>query len=384
MRKRKKIISVVGARPNFMKVAAIHRALKKYDTEIQHMICHTGQHYDGKMSKAFFDDLELPQPDFYLGVGSATHAQQTAKIMVAFEQVIEQERPDLVIVVGDVNSTLACSLVAAKMMIRIAHVEAGLRSFDRSMPEEINRVVVDTLADYLFVTERSAIDNLKKEGMSEAKIFFVGNVMIDSLVNYLPKAIQSRSMERFGLRPSSFILATFHRPSNVDTQEGLGNIVKLLNELADHQPVVFPVHPRTNAKIASNGFQKSFKENVIITEPLPYLDFLCLMRNASLVATDSGGIQEETTFMRIPCITIRENTERPVTVEEGTNYLAGRNPTLVAEIANQVLSGKAKIGRIPKLWDGMAGERIAEILHVSLTSTLSDTRGANRFTRVSQ
>ena len=356
----KKIISVVGARPNFMKVAPVHNALKQYP-DIRHLICHTGQHYDEKMSKVFFEDLELPQPEFYLGVGSGTHAEQTARVMVEFEKVIDREHPDLVIVVGDVNSTIACSLVAAKALVPIAHVEAGLRSFDRTMPEEINRLLTDALSEYLFVTETSGLRNLEQEGVANDRVFFVGNVMIDSVARYLPKASGSDILKRFSLEPSGFAVATFHRPSNVDTAEGLDKIVRLLNSIAERKTVVFPVHPRTRANLSKLDTKLPIHANVRLTDPVGYLDFLWLMKNAALVMTDSGGIQEETTYLGIPCITLRENTERPVTVEEGTNYLEG-NFEKAETIGRDILAGKGKKGKIPELWDGKAAERIAEVI----------------------
>jgi len=345
-----------------MKVAPIHKALKKY-ADIRHVICHTGQHYDETMSKVFFEDLELPKPDYYLGVGSGSHAEQTAKIMVEFEKVAVKDRPGLVLVVGDVNSTIACSLVAAKLGIKVAHVEAGLRSFDRTMPEEINRTLTDAISDFLFVTEPSGIDNLMREGISENKIHFVGNVMIDSLVHYLPAAERSNVLNTFAVENSKYIVATFHRPANVDTPEGLKALLGFLKDIAGHHRVVFPVHPRTRSNIRSFALEASVNGQVSLSEPVGYLDFLWLIKNAALVVTDSGGIQEETTYMGVPCITIRDNTERPITVEQGTNYLAGTNLDSARKIAHEVFSGKVKKGNIPDLWDGKAAERIASIIH---------------------
>ncbi len=360
-----KIISVVGARPNFMKIAPIHKELVKQSAisgqhSLRHLICHTGQHYDEKMSRIFFEDLELPKPDIYLGAGSGSHAEQTAKIMVEFEKVLLTEMPDLVIVVGDVNSTIACSLVAAKLGIKIAHVEAGLRSFDRTMPEEINRLLTDQLADYLFVTEKSGLDNLRREGIPEEKIFFTGNVMIDSLVHYLPKADKSNITEYFGLSPLDFVLVTLHRPSNVDSPDNVGKIISLLNSLAEKRKVLFPVHPRTKKNI--DKLNLTINPDLILTEPLGYIDFLSLTKNAELIITDSGGIQEESTYLGIQCITVRDNTERPVTVEIGTNRLAGTNLAQVELEAMDVLNGRAKKRKIPELWDGHAAERIVEII----------------------
>jgi len=358
----KKIISVVGARPNFMKVAPLHRAFQKYTDRINHLICHTGQHYDEKMSKVFFDDLELPHPNFYLGVGSGSHAEQTAKVMIEFEKILLEEKPDLIIVVGDVNSTIACSLTAAKLYIKIAHVEAGLRSFDRYMPEEINRVLTDTISDLLFVTEKSGLDNLKHEGVESQKIFFTGNVMIDSLAHYLDKAKDSKIIDELGLTRNNYVLVTLHRPSNVDTKENLQALIRLLNKIADLRKLVFPIHPRTKSNMTKFGLIETLSKNVILTEPIGYIDFLSLTSNAELIVTDSGGIQEESTFLGIQCITVRDNTERPITVDVGTNQLIGTNLIDVESAAFQVLNGNKKAGRIPELWDGKAAERICDII----------------------
>lgn len=384
-----KIISVVGARPNFMKVAPIHKAIAKFNSgnqsfnhsineslSIDHLICHTGQHYDEKMSKIFFDDLELPRPDFYLGVGSGSHADQTARIMIEFEKVLLTEMPDLVIVVGDVNSTIACTLTAAKLGIKTAHVEAGLRSFDRTMPEELNRLLTDQLADYLFVTEQSGVDNLLREGISKDKIFFTGNVMIDSLIHYLPKTESStifqdldliQTLDHSSIQSSdSYVLVTLHRPSNVDDPANLKQIVNTLNRLAEHRKVIFPVHPRTvknlNDLPIKTFNQTSIHSRLILTDPIGYIDFLALIKNAELVITDSGGIQEETTYLGVQCITVRNNTERPVTVNTGTNQLIGTDLNNVESAAMSVLNGNKKAGRIPELWDGHAAERIVDIL----------------------
>lgn len=357
----KKIISVVGARPNFMKVAPLHRSLKKYKDKIRHLICHTGQHYDGKMSKIFFEDLDLPQPDFYLGVGSGSHAEQTAKIMIEFEKVLLAEKPDLIIVVGDVNSTIACGLVASKLNIKTAHVEAGLRSFDRTMPEEINRILTDSISDFLFVSEESGLVNLKKEGVDESKVFFVGNVMIDSLIHHLPKAGSSDIMREYKLEPSKFILVTLHRPSNVDSEEFIKELHLLFNKLSEKRKILFPIHPRTKKNFLNFGF-KSENNNIMLTDPIGYIDFLSLTKNAELIITDSGGIQEESTYLDIQCITVRNNTERPVTVNVGTNHLTGRDLKKVEEVALNILNGNKKRGKIPELWDGKTADRIAEIL----------------------
>lgn len=362
----KKIISVVGARPNFMKVAPVHKAFKKYENEINHLICHTGQHYDEKMSKIFFEELELPVPNFYLGVGSGSHAEQTAAVMIEFEKVLLQEKPDLIIVVGDVNSTIACSLTAAKLHIKTAHVESGLRSFDRNMPEEINRLLTDQISDFLFVTEKSGLENLKNEGIDGSKVFFTGNVMIDSLVHYLEKAKSSNALNEFSLTPNNYVLVTMHRPSNVDNAEQLNAIVNLLNSISEKRKVLFPVHPRTRKNMENSSLIKNLGENVILSDPIGYLDFVNLLQNSELVITDSGGIQEETTFLGIQCITTRTTTERPVTVEIGTNYLVGADFKRADEQAQEILDGGRKTGKIPELWDGKAAERIVEIIKAKL------------------
>lgn len=354
----------MGARPNFMKVAPINRAFHKYRETIHHIIVHTGQHYDQAMSKVFFEDLELPNPNVYLGVGSGSHAQQTAKIMVEFEKVVEEQKPDLVLVVGDVNSTLACSLVAAKMGIRVGHVEAGLRSFDRSMPEEINRLTTDAVADLLFVSEPSGVSNLKREGVGDEKVFFVGNVMIDSLMHYREKAKKSEVPKTLGLKPRQYALVTIHRPSNVDHKQNLQKIFSVLRKISKRLKVVFPIHPRTRKMMREFGMEEVDRTvpNVILTDPLGYLDFLSLMDSAAVLITDSGGIQEETTFLQVPCLTLRENTERPVTIEIGTNQLCGSDIESVVSKSFDVVDGRGKRGSIPELWDGHAAERITEII----------------------
>ncbi|MBI5219159.1 MAG: UDP-N-acetylglucosamine 2-epimerase (non-hydrolyzing) [Bacteroidia bacterium] len=354
----KKIISVVGARPNFMKVAPLHYEFLKHTDRIQHLICHTGQHFDEKMSKIFFDELELPEPDFYLGVGSGSHAEQTARIMLAFEKVLLTENPDLVIVVGDVNSTMACSIVASKLSVKVAHVEAGLRSFDRTMPEELNRLVTDVLADYLFVSEKSGLRNLKNEGISNDKIFFVGNVMIDSLVRFTSKIDRSEILKSLDLENSGYVLVTFHRPSNVDSFESLKALTNLLNRIAILRKVVFPVHPRTHKNLMNYNLADIFNPNIIITEPIGYIDFQKLTKHAELIITDSGGIQEETTYLGVQCITVRDSTERPITAEVGTNQLIGADFQKVETTALEVLNGNIKNGNIPELWDGKTAERI--------------------------
>lgn len=358
-----KVISVVGARPNFMKIAPLHKAFQKY-SGVQHRIVHTGQHYDANMSKVFFDDLELPHPDFYLGVGSGSHAEQTAKIMVEFEKIVLAEKPDAVVVVGDVNSTLACSLVCAKLLIPVAHVEAGLRSFDRTMPEEINRILTDSIADFLFVSERSGLANLHNEGIADSRVFFVGNVMIDSLIQFREKANRSMIKKSLGADGKRYALVTLHRPSNVDVQESLMNVLSMLEKISKQHTVIFPVHPRTRKMIDEFKLtdRLHLNANMVFCDPLSYVDFLCLLESAALAITDSGGIQEETTYLGIPCLTVRENTERPVTVTEGTNTLTGFDYERTAAEATMVFQGKYKKGHIPELWDGKTAERITKIL----------------------
>ncbi len=362
MKKHLKIISVVGARPNFMKIAPVHRAFLQHKGAADHFICHTGQHYDERMSKIFFTDLKMPEPDFYLGAGSGSHAEQTARIMIEFEKIVLAEKPDLVIVAGDVNSTIACSLVAVKLGIKVAHIEAGLRSFDRTMPEEINRILTDSISDYLFVTEESGLTNLENEGVSKEKIFFTGNVMIDSLVHFLPEADRSGILEQFKLTKDKYCLVTLHRPSNVDSPEFLVKLLEVLNTIAEKVKVVFPVHPRTMKNIEAAGLKGSLSHNLLLTEPAGYLDFLALIKNAGLIVTDSGGIQEESTYLGIQCITVRENTERPITVKLGTNQLIGTDLQKVKEAALEIISGKKKKGTIPPLWDGHAAERIVDLI----------------------
>ncbi len=358
----KKVISVVGARPNFMKVAPIHKAFAAYSDLVQHLICHTGQHYDKAMSKVFFDELEMPQPAFYLGISSGSQIEQIANIMLAFENILKQEKPDLIIVVGDVNSTIACGLVASRLGIKIVHVEAGLRSFDREMPEEVNRLLTDALADHLFVSEPAGLLNLKHEGVSDAKISYVGNVMIDSLVAYLPKINASNILNEFKLTADKYVLVTMHRPSNVDDKESLLEIVDFLNDIAAMRTVVFPIHPRTRNHLKAFNLDESLHNNIIVCDPLGYTDFMCLAKNSELVVTDSGGIQEETTFLQKQCITVRNNTERPVTVTLGTNQLIGTNMQEVKTAVMEVFGGKIKSGSIPELWDGMTAKRICAIL----------------------
>lgn len=406
-----KILTVVGARPNFMKAAPINAAINEHNERsstdsaerreppaelIQHILVHTGQHYDYLMSGSFFRDLKLPKPDVHLGVGSGSHAVQTAEIMKKFEAVLLEERPDAVVVVGDVNSTLACALVAAKVSFDcvdsrplIAHVEAGLRSFDRSMPEEINRILTDHLSDLLFVTEESGLQNLRYEGVSLDRIHFVGNTMIDSLLAFKEKAEASIILQELGLQTQTgkngaanpirrYALLTLHRPANVDDRDAFLNILAGLEELTTDCPIVFPAHPRTQRRIKEFGLEPHLGMNgtavtgdardsgyrrhgIVLTDPLGYLDFLCLMKGATLVVTDSGGIQEETTCLGIPCVTVRENTERPVTVEIGTNTIAGTNKERIKDAIRRQMRRKPS-GGLPKKWDGRAATRIVDVL----------------------
>lgn len=406
-----KILTIVGARPNFMKAAPIIAAVNTHNLQIaedaaaeshgislllQHLLVHTGQHYDEIMSGSFFSDLNLPKPDVYLGVGSGTHAAQTAEIMRKFEGIVMKEKPDVVIVVGDVNSTLACALVTSKVSFDsagtrplIAHVEAGLRSFDRTMPEEINRVVTDHVSDLLFVTEESGLANLNKEGIAPEKVHFVGNTMIDSLLAFKGRADSSTKLDELGLKSqpgrngegnkvTRYALLTLHRPANVDNRDALQNILAGLKELGEDCPIVFPVHPRTQKRIkelgivldtsaaARNGDSARLERDgircgVIPIDPLGYLDFLCLMKNAAIVVTDSGGIQEETTCLGIPCVTVRENTERPVTVEKGTNIIAGTSREGIRAAIRAQSQRKTEVS-IPANWDGKAATRIVEVL----------------------
>jgi UDP-N-acetylglucosamine 2-epimerase (non-hydrolysing) len=386
-----KIVSIVGARPNFMKIAPIVDAINHYNRQssefIENILVHTGQHYDEKMSRLFFDDLEIPRPDIDLEVGSGTHAEQTAEIMKRFEPVLQKENPDYILVVGDVNSTIACALTASKLGVKIIHVEAGLRSFDRSMPEEINRVLTDSISDLLFVTERSGETNLLREGISAEKIFFVGNVMIDTLLKHLEKAKKSDILEEIGLCSNSkpdesepfvpYAVLTLHRPSNVDNKETLQNIIDAVVEISEELPVVFPVHPRTRKNISVFGLDRIYKfrnrgdnaeKGIILIEPVGYMDFLNLTSHSRLVLSDSGGIQEETTVLGIPCITLRENTERPATVTEGSNHVVGTSTEKIILESFKALNSSKTDCRIPELWDGKAAERIVQIIAKDFSS----------------
>lgn len=359
-----RVLSVVGARPNFMKVAPLDRALAQWSSVIEHAICHTGQHYDYAMSAAFFEDLRLPEPRFYLGVGSGSHAEQTARIMLAFEPVCLEYKPDLVIVVGDVNSTIACTLTAVKLGISVAHVEAGLRSFDRTMPEEINRIATDALCQWWFCTEQSGVDNLLREGAATERIFLVGNTMIDSLVAALPAIERCTLRQELGLEPHHYAVVTLHRPSNVDSSQQLAMLLEVLIWLSERMPVVFPVHPRTRQQIEQCGLEPQVQRarRLLLLEPLRYVHFLALVREAALVLTDSGGIQEETTVLSVPCLTLRTTTERPITVECGTNLLVPPERQRIVEAIEGVMRHPPQRLFVPPLWDGKAAERIAQII----------------------
>lgn len=394
-RKTQKWILVAGARPNFMKIAPLIRAIHAFNDLnsdiIKPLLVHTGQHYDANMSDAFFNDLGLPEPDINLGIGSGSHGEQTGRVLIEFENVLFQEEPDLVIVVGDINSTIACTLAAVKLHIPVAHVEAGLRSFDRRMPEEINRIVTDALSDYLFTPSEDGDENLFKEGISQEKIYLVGDIMVDSLLFNLERAKKTDILERLGLRRKSltdhcqlttdYCLLTLHRPSNVDNKESFTRIVQGLLQVSSKIPIIFPMHPRTQKQIKMFGLESDFvfhrapdlrledyydrqgvKRKIHSFDPVGYLDFLNLMANSKLVLTDSGGIQEETTVLEIPCITLRDTTERPITLTEGTNVLVKDDPKKIVEETSKILNGNSKKGKCPSLWDGHTAERIVKIL----------------------
>ena len=359
-----RILCVVGARPNFIKIAPLMKAMARHRDRLEPILVNTGQHYDREMVDYFFEDLEIPEPSLNLGVGSGSQAEQTARIMLAFEPICLQEKPDLVLVVGDVNSTLACALVGAKLGFKVAHVEAGLRSFDRTMPEEINREVTDLLSDYLFTTCEDANLNLGKIGVAPERIFFVGNVMIDSLLEHLPRARQRSILQRLNLENADYGLITLHRPSNVDDPAALRQFLAAFEEIQKHLKLIFPAHPRTLKNVASFGLKSRIEgmKNLIITPPQGYLDFLALMDRAKLVLTDSGGLQEETTVLGVPCLTLRNNTERPITVEMGTNNLVGTQKSAILEAALPIINGQRRPGRIPPLWDGRASGRVVQTL----------------------
>lgn len=361
---KKMIYLVAGARPNFMKIAPIVRQLRARSNTFDFKIIHTGQHYDKGMSGVFFDELEIPEPDFHLEVGGGSHAEQTARIMIGFEKVCQDNRPDVVLVVGDVNSTMACSIVAKKLHITLAHVEAGLRSGDRKMPEEINRLLTDAISDLFFVTEQSGIDHLVSEGHSADSIHFVGHVMIDNLFRQIEKldngdySHSDNAPQKLGL--DDYAVVTLHRPANVDTKDSLSILVNLLAKVADRIPLIFPIHPRTRQNLEKFGLQ--LDERIHQLEPLSYVEFLQCFRHAKFTLTDSGGLQEETTALGVPCITLRDSTERPITVSEGSNILAPLNVDFVVNEVDKILKGEGKTGRIPKFWDGKAAMRILDVL----------------------
>ena len=364
MVQRRTIMLVAGARPNFMKVAPLIWELRKYPERFQIQLIHTGQHYDAEMSDVFFQDLELPQPDRFLGVGSGSHAEQTAKVMMAFEEECLRERPDLVVVVGDVNSTMACAITAKKLCIPVAHVEAGLRSRDWSMPEETNRVVTDVLSDLLFTPSRDADENLLREGIPPERIHFVGNVMIDTLLALLPKTEERDTLQRFGVEAGKYTTLTLHRPSNVDDPDVLKGIVEVILDLARELPIVWPVHPRSRKNLERFSVWGRLEESggIKLSEPIGYIDMLTLNRRARMIITDSGGLQEEATILRVPCITLRSNTERPITVEVGCNQVVGNQPSGIRCAISSALNGNGREIRIPELWDGRAAERIVKVL----------------------
>jgi UDP-N-acetylglucosamine 2-epimerase (non-hydrolysing) len=358
-----KIVSVVGARPNLMKIGPLMKAFAARP-EIRSLLVHTGQHYDANMSELFFHQLGIPEPGLNLGVGSASHAVQTAEIMKRFEPVVTKERPDAVLVVGDVNSTIACGLVAVKLGVALVHVEAGLRSFDRSMPEEVNRVLTDAISDVLFCTEQSGVENLRREGIADEKVFLVGNVMIDSLLEHRARAEASGILGELQLEAGGYAVLTLHRPANVDEPATLAGILDALEVLAGELPIVFPAHPRTREKLRAFGFDARLARlpGLRLVPPAGYLDFVKLMSCARLVLTDSGGIQEETTILGVPCLTLRDNTERPVTLEMGTNQLVGRDPERILSAWRKLRAGGAPPARLPPLWDGRAAGRITDVL----------------------
>lgn len=354
-----RVFLVAGTRPNFIKIAPLYRAFVTHAL-FDPVIVHTGQHYDKRMNEVFFQQLELPPPHHYLGVGSGSHAQQTADVMVAIEQLLIEKQPDLVVVVGDVNSTMAATLAASKLHIPVAHVEAGLRSFDRRMPEEINRLVTDSLSTWLYVTEQSGLDNLTTEGVSDDQVSFAGNVMIDSLVRFRENAQALHVAKRYGLERQNYVLMTMHRPSNVDSLGRLQTIVDVIQRIATSYPLVFPVHPRTAHHLKQHGLFATLEglNNLYLLEPIGYLEFLSLMMDARILVTDSGGIQEEATFLGVPCATVRENTERPITISHGTNKLLSLHSDTILQAVEDAFVGRWKTGQVPPLWDGYAAERI--------------------------
>lgn len=358
-----RVINVCGARPNFMKIAPLMAAYREFPT-IEPLLVHTGQHYDANMSKLFFDELNIPRPDINLGVGSGSHAAQTAGIIKAFEPVVLEHKPDAVLVVGDVNSTLACTLVASKLHVRVAHVEAGLRSFDRTMPEEINRVLTDAIADLLFCTQQSDVTNLLREGVAREKTFLVGNVMVDTLLKNRAKAEASQILEELALSPGEYAVLTLHRAGNVDDPARLAEILDALEVIQRDMPVIFAIHPRTRKNLATSGLVLRTQDmpRLRMIDPVGYLAFLKLMSSARLVLTDSGGIQAETTILRVPCLTLRETTEWPVTIEAGSNRLAGTRAEGILAAYREVITGRGCVPQVPPLWDGHSAERVARVL----------------------
>jgi UDP-N-acetylglucosamine 2-epimerase (non-hydrolysing) len=366
---------IAGARPNFVKLAPLVRAVAARDC-LKFEIVHTGQHYDEAMSGSFFKVLDIPTPDLNLEVGSGSHGAQTAKILERYEEVLVARRPRAVVVFGDVTGTLACALAAAKLLIPVVHIEAGLRSFDRTMPEEINRIVTDALSDLLFVSEPSGMENLRREGVDPAKVQLVGNIMIDSLKRVLPAALARKADERLSVKAGNYALLTMHRPSNVDSAESLARLMGVFGEIARDLPVIFPVHPRTRARLAAAGIAIESGSGLRLIDSVDYLDSLCLQKQAKVVFTDSGGMQEETTTLGVPCITLRDCTERPITIEQGTSTLVGNDPAKIRAAYKQVVDGSYKRGREIPLWDGGTAERIAAGLERFLESRAS--AGATR------
>lgn len=357
------VLNVVGARPNYMKMAPVVHELRRRN--IPQLLVHTGQHYDANMFHVFFEELGLPHPDIYLGIGSDTHAKQTARIMMAFEEICIDKKPDLIIVGGDVNSTLAASLTGAKLNIPIAHVEAGLRSFDRTMPEELNRILTDHLSEMLFTTEESANVNLRHEGIAEQRIHFVGNCMVDTLLKHVEVAIQKAPWNSYNLLPGEYGLLTLHRPSNVDDQDTLESLMNTVSELANTIPILFPVHPRTRGRLEQ--MKTRLNPGVILTDPEPYITFLGLMAKARYVLTDSGGIQEETTILNVPCLTLRKNTERPITISSGSNVLVGTDAGKIHDAVLSILNGHNRAAKRPPFWDGKTSARLVDVVETWLS-----------------
>jgi len=373
MGNRKKIHLIVGARPNFMKMSPLYKEFARFPELFEVKLIHTGQHYDERMSKFFFNDLMMPEPDEYLEVGSGTHGVQTARIMERYEKVLLSDKPDVVIVAGDVNSTIACALDAAKLHIPVAHVEAGLRSFDRSMPEELNRLMTDAISDYLLIPSTDGETNLLNEGADRSKIFFVGNIMIDSLIQYKVRSDNSEILNKLDLKSENgdveeYVLITMHRPSNVDNKESLKILLETFQKLGDEIKLVFPIHPRAMKNIQLHGLEEDFLniDNLLLIEPVGYYDFMKLQMEAKFILTDSGGIQEETTYFGIPCLTVRPNTERPVTITEGTNELVELSADVILEKSRKILGGNYKKGSIPQYWDGHTADRIVQIFREKL------------------